>query len=118
MEVLVIGASLNSERYSHKAVCLLAQMQYKVHAYGLKSGVICGVDIDNQLQPYKNIDTVTLYVNPTRQVDFYSYLVELKPRRIIFNPGTENPEFYEILNLHNIAYEPACTLVLLRTGQF
>jgi predicted CoA-binding protein len=65
----------------------------------------------------KNIDTVTLYLNPTRQRDYYNYIVEAKPKRVIFNPGTENPEFYQ-LKLNDIKVEVACTLVLLTTNQY
>ncbi|MHC5201167.1 CoA-binding protein [Myroides sp. LJL119] len=118
MKVLVIGASLKPERYSNQAICLLKQMDYQVYGYGLKPGQICSVDIDTELKQYKNVDTVSLYINAKRQEDFYAYIVSLHPRRVIFNPGTENPEFYEILQENKIHYEIACTLVLLRTGQF
>jgi len=59
-----------------------------------------------------------LYINAKVQPDYYDYIVSLHPRRVIFNPGTENPEFYPILKANNISYEVACTLVMLATNQF
>ena len=73
-------------------------------------------EIDKKI--YRDIDTVSLYLNPERQEEFYDYIIELKPNRVIFNPGTENPDFYKRLIRNNIGYEEACTLVLLRTNQF
>ena len=67
---------------------------------------------------FKDVDTVTLYLNPKRQKGYYDYIISLKPSRVIFNPGTENPEFYLLLKKHNIAFEQACTLVLLSTNQY
>jgi len=67
---------------------------------------------------FQNIDTVTLYLNPKNQKEYYQQIVDLNPRRVIFNPGTENPEFYEILENAGIEVEVACTLVLLATGQY
>ena len=118
MKTLVMGASLNPERYAYKAVERLTSHGIPTVAYGLKQGELFGVKIDTSLQNYQNIDTVTLYLNPERQKDFYTYILSLKPRRVIFNPGTENPEFMEILDQNHIYYETACTLVLLGTGQF
>ena len=118
MKTLVLGASLNPERYSYLAVEMLTSHHIPTVAFGMKAGEIFGVKIETELQQYADIDTVTLYVNPQRQKDFYEYVLTLKPRRVIFNPGTENPEFIQILEKNNISYEVACTLVLLRTGQF
>jgi len=117
-KTLVLGASLKPNRYSNYAVQRLIANNYEVVAFGLKKGTIDIVDIDTALLPYKNIDTVTLYLNAKRQVDYYDYVVSLKPKRVIFNPGTENPEFYKILKENNIAFEAACTLVLLATNQY
>ena len=68
--------------------------------------------------PLKNIDTITLYLNPARQRDYYNYIVEAKPKRVVFNPGTENPELYQLLELNGIQVEVACTLVLLTLNQY
>lgn len=115
---LVLGASLKPERYSNIAIGKLVDNGMNVKAFGLKSGIVKGVDIDTELKPYQNIDTVTLYVNPQRQKDYYSYILNLNPKRVIFNPGTENPEFYDLLIENNIHAEVACTLVLLATNQY
>ncbi|WP_179351779.1 CoA-binding protein [Winogradskyella vidalii] len=115
---LVIGASLKPERYSNIAIKRLRSYNHDVKAFGLKEGAVKDVTIDTELMPYKNIDTVTLYLNPQRQKSYYDYIIGLQPKRIIFNPGTENPEFYNLLKQSNIDYEVACTLVLLGTGQY
>ncbi len=115
---LVLGASLKPNRYSYLAVQKLVNHQFEVVAFGLKPGEIEGVKIDTKLLPYKNIHTVTLYVNADNQKMYYDYIVSLKPERVIFNPGTENPEFYKILNDNDIFYEVACSLVLLSTNQY
>ena len=117
-KTLVFGASSNPSRYSYLAINRLVSTGYDVVAFGLKEGTVAGVSIDTTLQQYKDVHTITLYMNPQRQEEFYGYLISLKPKRIIFNPGTENPEFYNILKEHNIAYEVACTLVLLSINQY
>lgn len=118
LKTLVIGASLNEDRYSNMAVKLLTNYHHEVVAFGLKSGVVSGVSVDTELKNYEDIDTVTMYLNPERQKEFYNYIINLKPRRVIFNPGTENNEFQELLTKQEIQFEEACTLVLLRTNQF
>ena len=115
---LVFGASLNPERYSNIAVNRLKDFNHDVKAFGLKAGKVRGVTIDTNLIRYRDLDTVTLYLNPQRQADYYDYIIGLKPNRVIFNPGTENPKFYKLLEESNINYEVACTLVLLGTGQY
>lgn len=118
LKTLVIGASLNEERYSNKAIKMLRDYHHEVVAFGLKKGVVNDVTIDTDLIQYNNIDTVTLYLNPSRQIDFYDYVISLKPRRVIFNPGTENSIFQQMLRNEGIDYEEACTLVMLKTNQF
>ncbi len=115
---LVIGASLNPERYSNMAIKSLVANNQHVLAYGLKVGDVSGVTISTILEEYNTIDTVTLYLNPALQKVYYDYIIGLKPRRVIFNPGTENPEFYNLLKANAIAVEIACTLVLLSTNQY
>ncbi|WP_299115966.1 CoA-binding protein [uncultured Winogradskyella sp.] len=117
-KTLVIGASLKPQRYSNIAINRLRMYNHEVVAFGLKSGKVNDVEIDLELMPYENVDTVTLYLNPKRQQLYYDYIIGLKPKRVIFNPGTENPEFYHLLKQSKIAYEAACTLVLLGTGQY
>ena len=117
-KTLVLGASLNPERYSNIAIHRLRAHNHEVKAFGLKRGVISGVNIDTDLIPYDDIDTVTLYVNAQRQPHYYDYIISLKPKRVIFNPGTENPEFYNLLKSNNVNFEVACSLVLLSIGQY
>ncbi|WP_204346189.1 CoA-binding protein [Psychroserpens algicola] len=117
-KTLVFGASLKPERYSNMAIKELVRHQHEVVAFGLRSGDVSGVTIDTNLMPYKNIDTVTLYLNKERQKSFYDYIVSLKPKRVIFNPGTENSEFQNILQQNKIYFEESCTLVLLSTNQY
>jgi len=118
MKTLVIGASLKEVRYSNKAVKKLRNYKHETKAIGLREGSILDVDIDTNKINYEGIDTVTLYLNPKRQKEYYDYIISLSPKRVIFNPGTENPEFQEKLKEANINYEESCTLVLLSTGQY
>ena len=115
---LVLGASLNASRYSNLAINRLATYGHNVKAVGLKKGVVAGITISTEKEDFEKIDTVTLYLNPKRQEEYYDYIISLKPKRVIFNPGTENQEFYEILRKNNIEIEVACTLVLLGTNQY
>lgn len=117
-KTLVLGASLKPNRYSNYAVQRLVANEVEVVAFGMRRGEIAGVEVDTELLPYNGIDTVTLYLNPKRQQAYYDYVVSLNPKRVIFNPGTENPEFYNILKENNIEFEAACTLVLLSTNQY
>jgi predicted CoA-binding protein len=117
-KTLVLGASTNPERYSYKAIKMLLEYRHSIVAIGQKPGSIDAININTKMIPLTNIDTVTLYLNPLRQRDYYNYIIEIKPNRVLFNPGTENPEFYQLLKLNNIKVEEACTLVLLSTNQY
>jgi predicted CoA-binding protein len=117
-KTLVLGASLKSNRYSHIAIQRLVEKNIDVVAIGLKRGVISGVEIQTKEIPIIDIHTVTLYLNAKRQQEYYDYIISLKPKRVIFNPGTENEEFYKILEKNKIYYEIACTLVLLRMNLY
>ncbi len=118
--VLVIGASENPERYAYKAIKLLIKHGYNVTALANKAGKIDTINFFTNTDDFKkeNIDTVTLYVNSKNQEQYRDIIIKIKPRRVIFNPGTENEDFYDDLHRNNIAYEEACTLILLNTGQF
>jgi predicted CoA-binding protein len=118
MKTLVLGATTNKERYAYKAIDSLVAKSHQVVALGAKEGLAVDVKIETEKLPFKGIDTVTLYLNPERQKEYYDYISELKPRRVIFNPGTENPELESILIEKNIVTENACTLVLLATNQY
>lgn len=117
-KTLVIGASENPDRYSNKAIHALVSHGQEVVAIGLRKGEVAGVSFDSEKKPFTNIDTVTMYVGPRNQPDYYTYILNLKPQRVIFNPGTENPEFIAKLKAAGIYPEIACTLVLLSTGQY
>ncbi len=115
---LVIGASLKPERYANMAIKKLVDHKQNVVAIGLREGVVAGVHIRKTKHDFDNIDTVTLYIGAKHQPEYYDYIVSLQPRRVIFNPGTENLEFYQILLNHKIISEVSCTLVLLSTKQY
>lgn len=115
---LVFGASLKPNRYSNIAIHRLLENNIKTLAFGLRAGKVNTVQIKTNLNNFENINTITLYMNPTRQREYYYQIIGLEPKRVIFNPGTENPEFYKLLREEGIAVEVACTLVLLATGQY
>lgn len=118
LKTLVIGASENPDRYSNKAIKQLRARNHPVVAIGGRKGKVEDVAFDNEKEAFQDIDTVTLYIGPKRQPEFYDYIVDLNPDRVIFNPGTENEEFYKILYENGIGVEVACTLVLLSTNQY
>jgi predicted CoA-binding protein len=115
---VVIGASPNADRYSYKATISLQNYQHTVYPIGLRKGIISGLEIITDKPVLKDIDTVTLYVGPDNQPYWYDYILSLKPKRIIFNPGTENPELEKMAADKGIQTEEACTLVLLATKQY
>lgn len=117
-KTLVLGASANERRYSNMAIQRLVSHHIPTVAIGLKEASVAGIPIDTGKPYYTDIDTVTLYLNPKRQSDYYEYIIGLKPKRVIFNPGTENLEFYAYLKECNIEVVPACTLVMLATNQY
>ncbi len=117
-KTLVIGASENPERYSAKAISALVSHDHEVVAIGLREGEVAGVKFNSEKKEFENIDTVTLYIGPKHQPEYYEYIIGLKPERVIFNPGTENQEFIDKLKSKGIFPEIACTLVLLATGQY
>lgn len=115
---VVIGASPNAERYSYKATISLQNHQHTVYPVGLRKGVINGLEIITDKPALENIDTVSLYVGPDNQPYWYEYILSLKPKRIIFNPGTENSEFEQMAADKGIETTEACTLVLLSIKQY
>lgn len=117
-KTLVIGASENPSRYANIAINRLVSHKHPVVALGLRKGEVAGVSIETGEPQFKDVDTVTLYLAPPRQPQYYNYIISLNPQRVIFNPGTENPEFYELLKDSDIEVEVSCTLVLLSTRQY
>ncbi|MDE3124228.1 MAG: CoA-binding protein [Bacteroidota bacterium] len=117
-KTLVLGASTNPDRYSYLAVNKLAQHGHPVIAIGSRPGKIGTIPIVTNHPKEEDVDTITLYINPTIQKSLYEYIFSLHPKRIIFNPGTENPELCEMAKQRQIECVEACTLVLLSTHQY
>ncbi len=117
-KTLVLGASYNPARYSNLIINKLVAHGHEVHAIGLKEAIVAGVDVITHKEMIPDIDTVSLYLNAQRQKEYYDYIIAMKPQRVIFNPGTENPELYDLLKEHSIYFEIACNLVLLSTDQY
>ncbi len=117
-KTVVLGASPNPSRYSFLAVQRLKDKGHEVVPVGLRNGSIEGIEIQTGHPPIADVHTVTLYVGARNQPAMYDYLLSLKPQRVIFNPGTENPELQRILLEKGVQYTEACTLVMLSTGDF
>lgn len=117
-KTLVIGASDNPSRYSYLAINRLRQLGHPVLAVGSRVGKAGDVNFSKERPEDRDIDTVTLYINPRRQPEYYDYILSLHPRRIIFNPGTENDDLKQLAEKNKIIPMEACTLVLLSTGAY
>jgi predicted CoA-binding protein len=117
-KTLIIGASSNPERYSYLAAQKLLAHGFEIEMIGKRSDVIFDRTIDTDKKEFEDIDTVTMYISDKFQPEYYDYIISLNPRRVIFNPGTENPEFEKLLIHNDIHVEEACTLVLLGSGQY
>ena len=117
-KTVVIGASTNKERYAYKATVSLQKYNHEVIPVGIDPGEINGIKIITDKIMFKDIDTITMYVHPKNQPYWYDYILALKPKRVIFNPGAENIELENKLKQNNIQVVDACTLVMLSTGQY
>ncbi len=117
-KTLVLGASLKEVRYSNKAIKKLKEKDHEVIALGLREGMVEDVKINREKYPYKHIDTVTLYLGEKNQKEYEDYIIALNPKRIIFNPGAENPVLMSRAAKKGIETINACTLVMLSTGQY
>ncbi|RFP63568.1 CoA-binding protein [Hymenobacter lapidiphilus] len=117
-KTLVLGATDNPTRYAYRAVHQLKQHGHEVVPVGIRKGQVAGLDIRNDRPAAEGVDTVTLYVGPQNQPGWYDYILDLNPKRIIFNPGTENPELEKLAQQRGIETEEACTLVMLSVGQY
>lgn len=118
-KTLILGASIKPERYAYKAAEKLLQYNHQIVLIGRRENMLFEkhpIHVDKI--PIENLDTVTLYLSAKFQKEYYEYILSLKPKRVLFNPGTENPEFEEILSKNNIEFEKACTLVLLSTNSY
>jgi len=117
-KTLIIGASSKPERYAYLAAERLLAHGHEIELLAKRPDVVFGKIIDTEKKAFKDIDTVTLYLSAQYQAEYYDYIVSLKPKRVVFNPGTENNEFAKLLTENGILAEEACTLVLLGTGQY
>lgn len=115
---LVIGASDNPSRYSFVAITELREHGHTVYALALKKGKVADVEFETEWNPNWKVNTITMYISPKHQPPYYEQIIALQPRRVIFNPGTENSELADLLKENNIEAEDACTLVLLSIGQY
>ena len=115
---LVLGASLNPSRTAHQAIHKLRSADIPVIAVGRKVGKVADVPVYQQIPDEADVHTVTLYIRPDIQQSYMEELIKLKPKRIIFNPGTEHPEIYTLLKENGIEVVVACTLVLLATSSY
>ena len=117
-KTLVLGATPNPSRYANLAANRLVRSGHSIVNVGIKTGEVAGVPIEKPETIHEDIDTVTLYVGPQHQEELYDYILKTHPKRIIFNPGTENSELRRLANEQGIETEYACTLVLLSIGQY
>lgn len=117
-QTLIIGASPNPGRYAFKAATMLKAKGHPIVNVGIKSGEVAGVEIEKPGKIHQDIHSITLYIGPDRQHEYYDYILQTDPKRVIFNPGTENEELEALLKENGIETVNACTLVLLATGQY
>lgn len=117
-KTVVLGASPNPSRYSHVATNRLKNHGHETIPVGIRKGEINGLEIQLGQPEIESVDTITLYMNPERQKPHYDYIFSLKPKRIIFNPGTENPELMQLAKEKGVETVIACTLVMLSIGDY
>jgi uncharacterized protein len=117
-KTLVLGASPDTSRYAYMAANKLVRNGHSIVNVGLKTGEVAGVPIEKPGTIHQDIDTITLYIGPQNQPPLYDYIMETNPKRIIFNPGTENHELRRMASEKGIETDYACTLVLLSIGQY
>ena len=117
-KTLVLGGSLKPERFSNMAIRRLTQYGHPVVSIGLRSGQVNGIEIETGFPDYKGIHTVTVYLGAENQTPYLEYVPRLKPKRVIFNPGTENEMFANLCRKQDIEVVEHCTLVMLDSGEF
>ncbi len=115
---LILGATTNTSRYAYTAAKMLVEKGYEIFPIGIKQGEVYGRKIQNDKHVIEDIHTITLYVGPVHQEEWYEFIVKIQPKRVIFNPGTENPVLMDLLTKNKIEFTIACTLVLLSTNQY
>ena len=119
-KTVIIGATTDESRYAYLAAKMLTEYGHEIIPVGIKKGEVFGKPIQDirTLPKIEGVDTVTLYIGPARQPEWYDYILSLKPKRILFNPGAENPEFEEKAEAAGVEVVEGCTLVMLRSRQF
>jgi uncharacterized protein len=119
-KTVIIGATTDRSRYAYLAASMLTNYQHEIVPIGIKKGELFGKQILNIYDKpvIDNVDTVTLYIGPQRQPEWYEYILSLKPKRIIFNPGTENDTFENMAEAQGVEVVEGCTLVMLRSYQY
>lgn len=117
-KTLVLGASLNQSRFSNICINTLVEDLIPTVAVGLREGEVAGVHIQTGKPSFENIHTITLYLGPVNQVQYYDYILSLEPKRIIFNPGTWNPELVELAKANGIQIVDNCTLMMISGGYY
>jgi predicted CoA-binding protein len=115
---LILGATTNPSRYAYRAAAMLTAQGHPIFPVGIKRGEIFGKTIESNPQPMQGIDTITLYLNPNNQKGYYDFILQTQPKRIIFNPGTENPELEQLAEAQGIETLEACTLVMISMGVY
>ena len=117
-KTVVLGATPNPSRYAYLATNRLKEYNQPVVPVGIRQGEIGGTEILQGTPPIEEVDTVTLYLGAPRQKQYYEYILSLEPKRIIFNPGTENPELVQLAKEQGIESVRGCTLVMLAVGDY
>ncbi|MBC7921133.1 MAG: CoA-binding protein [Ferruginibacter sp.] len=117
-KTLILGATDNPDRFAYRAAHSLLRHGHDIALVGIRKGEVAGHPILNGKAPLAGVDTVTLYVGPRNQPEWYDYILGLAPRRIVFNPGTENPELARLARSKGIETLEACTLVMLSANTY
>jgi predicted CoA-binding protein len=117
-KTVIIGATPDTTRYAYRAASMLTEHGHEIVPVGMKKGQVFGKQILNGQPPVENVDTVTLYVSPQNQDNLLNYIIGLRPKRIIFNPGTENEELIRMAEENNIEPVIGCTLVMLASRTY
>lgn len=117
-KTVVLGAAENPDRYSCKAVKALLRNDYEVVPVGFRAGLIKDIEILTGKPHVEDVDTILIYMGARKQTDFYEYILNLKPRRVVFNPGAENPELQDILKEKGIEVVKDCALIMINTDHY
>lgn len=118
MKTIVLGASPNEDRFSYKAIVSLRKHNYEVIAIGKRMGIVADVEIIQHTPFIEDVHTIAIYLSPKNQKEYYNYILSLNPKRIIFNPGTENEELLKIAQNKGIEVVERCILIMLSTNQY